>query len=50
MTQREVADRVGVSQVQVSRWEAAGGPKPQPGNRKRLARLFRVPVDRIDWS
>jgi transcriptional regulator with XRE-family HTH domain len=49
MTQREVAERVGVSQVQVSRWESDGGPKPQPGNRKRLARLFKVPATEIDW-
>ena len=48
MTQREVAEAVGVSQVQVSRWEAEGGPKPQPGNRRRLARLFKVA--KIDWS
>lgn len=50
MTQQEVAQRVGVSVSQVSRWERPNGPKPQPGHRQRLARLFRVPVAELEWD
>jgi transcriptional regulator with XRE-family HTH domain len=50
LTQQEVAQRVGVSVSQVSRWEQPGGPKPQPGHRARLARLFKVPAGELEWD
>jgi transcriptional regulator with XRE-family HTH domain len=50
LTQQEVAQRVGVSVSQVSRWEQPNGPKPQPGHRTRLARLFKVPASELEWD
>jgi len=50
LTQQEVAERLHVSVSQVNRWEQPNGPRPQRGNRLRIAKLFRVPADEIDWS
>lgn len=53
LTQQEVAERLGVSVSQVSRWERPEGPKPQGGNRQRMAKLYKVPVSELglgDWS
>ena len=47
LTQAEVAEYVGVSPSQVSRWEKPGGPVPRPGHRRRLAELYRVPVETL---
>ena len=40
LTQRELADRLKVDAITVSRWEL-GTSRPQPGARKRLERLAR---------
>ncbi len=40
----ELAEYVGVSPSQVSRWEQPGGPVPRPGHRRRLAKLYGVEV------
>jgi transcriptional regulator with XRE-family HTH domain len=50
LTQQEVAERLGVSVSQVSRWERPDGPRPQRGNRLRIAKLFKVPAESIDWE
>jgi transcriptional regulator with XRE-family HTH domain len=50
LTQQEVAERLSVSISQVNRWERPNGPRPQRGNRLRIAKLFKVPADGIDWS
>jgi transcriptional regulator with XRE-family HTH domain len=44
LTQQEVAERLGVTVSQVSRWERPDGPVPQRGNRQRMAKLYRVAV------
>jgi hypothetical protein len=40
--------RLGVSVSQANRWERPDGPVPQRGNRLRIAKFFKVPVDGID--
>lgn len=47
LTQRQLADRVGVDPITVSRWER--GTPPSDLNRVRLARVFGVhPNDLLD--
>ncbi len=50
LTQQEVAQRIGVSVSQVSRWEQPDGPRPQPGHRARLARLLKVRASELEWD
>lgn len=45
LTQAEVAAKVGVTVSQVSRWEAPGGPVPLLRHRRRLAKLYGVPME-----
>ena len=46
LTQRELADKLGISCVAVAKWET-GASRPTVGNLERLADIFGVSVDYI---
>ena len=46
MTQRELADKLGISGAAVAQWET-GDKRPTVGNLERLADIFGVSVDYI---
>lgn len=46
LTQKEVADRIGISNKAVSKWEN-GKAKPTTNSLRKLAALFDIPVERL---
>lgn len=49
LTQQQLADRLGVSNIAVSLWERAEG-EPSAANLAKLSAIFAVPMEAVAWT